>query len=398
MRKLAIVTPFGAEPRLDNYAEFVLAQHFTSLGDVVHFYTYKISSDDNYRKDAIYKGVNVHRCRQRYGISPRLFFSILLSRPDIIIYLHPRSSLSMTAYYAGRLVGAKMISEIVGILHDPYIVDDPDDPVDTIHRPVQLLKTWHDYIRSIFKSGFSLINWNNFLYHAPVYKADHIIAINQEEKGFIKQFYDKDSSVIYWSTPPKDHSVGIEPPSLIENKPLEYILFIGQIKRRKGYDTALEAISILKKRDQTKNLIFVCPVSDISEARRLTEELEIVDQVTFLSSISNAEKQWLYLNAKCIIVPSRYEGFGLPIFEAFNTGTPVLVSDLTVFKEFLTDEKNCLMSPVGNSSALADNLEKIYSNVKLTDIIVRGGYKTAEAFAPTVMIDKFESLFSEILN
>jgi len=86
--RIVIITPFGAEPRCDNYAEFILARGLSKMGHDIHFYTYKMRGNSHYRKDCIYKGIKVFRCRQRFGISPGLFFSIINFRPDIIIFFH----------------------------------------------------------------------------------------------------------------------------------------------------------------------------------------------------------------------------------------------------------------------------------------------------------------------
>lgn len=56
-------------------------------------------------------------------------------------------------------------------------------------------------------------------------------------------------------------------------------------------------------------------------------------RVRHLGWLEPAELAWLYAHAEFVLFPSRYEGFGFPLVEAFAAGAPVLASDLAVFRE-----------------------------------------------------------------
>lgn len=391
--KIAIVTPYGAEPRLDNYAEFLLAQAFIKAGHAVHFYTYRLKNNPSYQTGS-YKGVPVIRCRQRLGIAPGLFFSILKFRPDAVMFFHPRSLLSFSAYCAARAAGAKTISEIVGILHDPYMVDDRDDPITTLKKDAKLITSWGGFLKSVF-SGRLIWNWKNFLYHMPVAKADRIVAINKDEQNYIKKFYGRDSEVIYWAIPKNYNRTQAKPAA---NLPEKFLLLVAQVKKRKGWDTAIEAVGLLARQGVHKNLVFVCPRADVSEALSYAEKLGIAGQVYFLSAVSNEEKNWLYVQAEAVLVPSRYEGFGLPVFEAFIWGKPVLGTDIPVFLEFLEHGRNALISKTGDPVSLAENIKALNADPTLAAKIVEAGYKTAEQFSDEVMVKKFLDLIQALIR
>jgi len=55
--------------------------------------------------------------------------------------------------------------------------------------------------------------------------------------------------------------------------------------------------------------------------------------VTTLGWVSEAELEWLYARAEMVLFPSRYEGFGFPIVEAFARGLPVVAADTETFHE-----------------------------------------------------------------
>lgn len=385
--KLAIVTPYGAEPRLDNFAEFILAKKLIESGHTVRFYTYRLSHSALYSNDLVYQGVRVFRCRQRFGLAPRLFFSIVSFRPDAVLYFHPKSLLSFSAYLAARISGAKAISEIVGILHDPFLVSDTDDPVATIKANPRLATSWR-----------SILDWQNFVTHLPIAKADIIVAINQDEQHYIKRFYGRDSTLIHWAVPQADEERISLPPQNADKLPRGFLLFIAQVKKRKGWDTVLEALAYLKRDGIEKQLVFVCPDANVSAAQRYARELGILDQIFYRSGISNEEKNWLYKHAFAVLAPSRYEGFGLSVFEAFAAGKPVLTTKLSIYQELLTDGIDTLISPVGDSKALAANIQTLDRDPELTHKLVAGGYKTVKRFTKEIMEKKFLCLFSSLLS
>ena len=56
-------------------------------------------------------------------------------------------------------------------------------------------------------------------------------------------------------------------------------------------------------------------------------KLGLGEDVRFLGTVSADELEGLYRTAACLIVPSRYEGFGLPVLEGMARGVPVACSD-----------------------------------------------------------------------
>lgn len=383
-KRIAIVTPYGAEPRLDNYAEFVLSQELIERGYDVRMFTY--TSRALGYKNEVYKGVPVTRCRERHGFSPRLFFSLLWFRPKIVLGLHPRSMLNFSAYWGAWAAGARFIVEIVGILHDPFLVKDTDNPYGSEYEKPLLITTLSEFLKQAVR-GKLRNAWKNYVWHMPTSAADTIVAINDEEQRYIQQFYVRDSVRIYWCAPRSDTS-SVKKPG---NVPEKFLFFIGQMKRRKGWDTALEAVAALKSEGDT-HLVVVGPV-DTQEAQRSAEALGIRENVTFLSAISNEEKNWLYAHAECVLVPSRYEGFGLPIFEAFALGAPVCASNLPIFTEFLRDGENALLFKKGDGVDAARAVRALRSDPALRVRLITEGKKTAEHFSRERMVREYVALF-----
>jgi glycosyltransferase involved in cell wall biosynthesis len=71
--------------------------------------------------------------------------------------------------------------------------------------------------------------------------------------------------------------------------------------------------------------------------------------VTALGAVAPEELEWLYAHASIVLVPSRYEGFGLPLLEAAQRGVAVLASDIPALRE--TGEGVARFVPVGDVDA-----------------------------------------------
>ena len=383
-RKIAVVTPYGAEARFDNYAEFILAYTLREKGWDARMYTYAVHKDSAHRGDLTYMGVPVRRCRQRYGLSPRLFFSILFFRPETVICFHPKNFLNFTAYLAARLTGARFIVEIVGILHDPYIVNDTDNPQDNLKSSIHLVTNVPQLLRDIVARRFSGL-WTNYVRHMPAAHADEVIAISDDEKKYIRQLYGRDSTRVYWSAARfVDHKE--EKPKA--DIPERFHFFMGQIKLRKGWDVAIDAIAELKKKGITDHLVFVSPQTDLTEPTEYARERGVLSQIMFLVRISNEEKNWLYTHCTYVLIPSRYEGFGLIAFEAYLAKKPIVASTLTVFLEFMEHEKNAMLFETGNGLEMARAMQELDADPKLREQLIEGGLATAEKFSYERMVNE----------
>jgi glycosyltransferase involved in cell wall biosynthesis len=87
-----------------------------------------------------------------------------------------------------------------------------------------------------------------------------------------------------------------------------------------------------------------------------------------------------YRTADALAFPSTVEGFGLVALEALAADLPVVASDLAVFREFLTDEKNALLPPPDDPVALSVALERVMTDAELRATLVEGGRSVVPSF------------------
>lgn len=193
-----------------------------------------------------------------------------------------------------------------------------------------------------------------------VQEADHIIAVSENTQKDIIEILGiapSKTSVVYHGYKP----IAEPTPQLFDH----YILYVGERKGYKNFLSWLTAIYPLFSDDN--KLKVVCTGVAFSQAElSVFAELGITDRVIHISA-NDAQMASLYRHALCFVYPSLYEGFGIPILEAFANNCPVCLSDASCFPEvagnaalyFNPNDTNSMYSTLKElvgSSALRDEL------------------------------------------
>jgi glycosyltransferase involved in cell wall biosynthesis len=142
-------------------------------------------------------------------------------------------------------------------------------------------------------------------------KADRVIAVSERTRDDLAELYGIERERI--AVIPH----GVDPAfSPGDGSGERFLLFVGAVQRRKDPRAALEAAN-----DLQLPLVIVGPEREPALARELRELG--ADLRGYLEKPQLAQ---LYRQAACLVVPSRYEGFGLPVLEAMASGTPVVAA------------------------------------------------------------------------
>ena len=103
------------------------------------------------------------------------------------------------------------------------------------------------------------------------------------------------------------------------------------------------------------------------------------NNIEYLDNVSNSELFNLYSNAKILVFPSFYEGFGLPPLEAMSCGCPVIISNIPVLKELYEDA--ALYINPNDSQDIKNMILKILNNVDIKNNLVELGLKQSEKYS-----------------
>jgi glycosyltransferase involved in cell wall biosynthesis len=123
----------------------------------------------------------------------------------------------------------------------------------------------------------------------------------------------------------------------------EYVLFTGGMDWRKNTDGLLVAYAALPRELRERFALVVVGRLGVKDPlgpfRTRAESLGIADRLLLTGHVSDEELVLLYQAASLFVFPSRYEGFGLPVVEAFACGAPAIVGRNSSLVELVDDEE-----------------------------------------------------------
>jgi glycosyltransferase involved in cell wall biosynthesis len=117
-----------------------------------------------------------------------------------------------------------------------------------------------------------------------------------------------------------------------------FILMVGTLDPRKNVPLAVDAFATYLRRHPSSELQLVLagrPGWGATPVHRAISRHHLEDRVRILGHVPDDQLKQLYSRAECLAYPSRYEGFGLPVFEAIACGTPVICSDIPPFNSLV---------------------------------------------------------------
>jgi len=159
-----------------------------------------------------------------------------------------------------------------------------------------------------------------------------IICVSKNTKEDLFRFYpmiDKSKVFVIY------HGYSTEKFNYKEKLKGQYILYVGSRYKYKNFNFFLGSIADLLK---TRKLFLYCTGETfINEEKTLINELELDNIVVNLGFVDDEQLANLYHNAACFVYPSLYEGFGIPVLEAFKHQCPVCLSDASCFPEIAKD-------------------------------------------------------------
>ncbi len=155
------------------------------------------------------------------------------------------------------------------------------------------------------------------------------------------------------------------------------VLHVGHSAARKNVEALYKAVALLRKDGWPVRLLRVGGVPTGAQAR-LVEELGIGPATTHIAYVENQLLPAYYAAADVFVLPSLYEGFGVPLIEAMACGTPVVCSDWALFHEVCHDA--ALFVEPRSPEALATAIAQILENLALCEELRQKGLRRARHF------------------
>jgi glycosyltransferase involved in cell wall biosynthesis len=146
--------------------------------------------------------------------------------------------------------------------------------------------------------------------------------------------------------------------------------FVGRLTRQKGVDVLLRAFAQVEKQIPSARLVLAGDGPDRQALVNLAQSLGL-QQVMFLGWRTDAAN--LMADMDLLVIPSRWEGFGLVALEAMALGKPIVASRISALPEIIAPEETGLLVAPGDPDALAESIRMLLADRRRAERMGRAG-------------------------
>jgi glycosyltransferase involved in cell wall biosynthesis len=253
---------------------------------------------------------------------------------------------------------------------------------------VPTVLTVHDMIFKLFPEHQKRLNYLYLNATMPLYcrRANAIVTVSESSKRDIVTHYGLDPArvtVIHEAAAPE---FAPSPPDRLDEVrrryglPEQYMIHVGTIEPRKNLTRLVEALQRLRESGLTIPLVVVGGKGWLyGEFFQQLEQSPVRDAVLFPGYVPSADLPAIFSAATVAVVPSVYEGFGLPVLEAMACGTPVVSSDASCLPE-IGGEAALYFDPY-DVAAMSDAIAGVWGDTRLRDEMRDQGLAQAAKFS-----------------
>ncbi len=316
-------------------------------------------------------------------------------------FVHPSGDFgaSRAAYWRSKAIMREKKFEALDIFHGLSA----ELPVGISKTKVKSVLTIHDVIYLRYPHLYRFIDRK--IYHWKTKKAckeaGKIIAVSRQTKEDIIRFYkvdEKKVEIVYQGCSPLfAQKLTAEQRQSIREKyhlPDEYLLMVGTIEERKN------ALTLVKALHQHHIPIPLVLVGRETKYARVIKDYirqnKLEEQIYFLHNVSSGDLPGIYQNAKIFLYISVFEGFGIPLLEAFHSGVPVIASDIDVFAEVAGDA--ALFAQKNNVEDTAEKIKRLLQDEEERAKLIALGNARKERFSPQRIAQDLMKVYQNMLS
>lgn len=250
-----------------------------------------------------------------------------------------------------------------------------------------------------------LVHLKNWLWRRAAHWADHVLTISEYSKQDISRYFrisaDK-ISVVPLGVDERyfERFDGELKREVIQRLglPDQFYLFVGTIQPRKNLERLLDAHAALPMARQKETPLVIVGrlgwgADDLMS--RLGDE-SLRGRVYWLKYLPDLDVRVLMQVARALVFPSLYEGFGLPVVEAFASGLPVITSNTTSLPEVAGDAA-LLVSPL-NPGEISDAMRQIVEVSGLSEKLSAAGERRARELSWSACAQRTLDVYRKVLS
>tara|TARA_B100002019_G_scaffold39933_1_gene33474 strand:- start:1535 stop:2767 length:1233 start_codon:yes stop_codon:yes gene_type:complete len=269
--------------------------------------------------------------------------------------------------------------------------------ITTIHHPITSDRDIAILNTDTFLMRIFIRRWYSFLkmQMTVASKLKYILTVSKKScEDLEKDFHldKKNIHIIY-----NGIDTNLFRPIFYKNKdPYKVIVTASSDQPVKGLKYLLLAFKKLTPKYPKLNLLVVGKLQSGGEIESLIFKLDLEKKITFIHGISSESLVEHYALSSIAVVPSIYEGFGLPAAEAMACGIPVISTNGGALPEIVGEAG--LIVPVKNSELIAYEIEKLIEDKSLReDLGLAGRKRIEENFSWDVTAEKVAQLYKSII-
>lgn len=279
----------------------------------------------------------------------------------------------------------KLSKQKLDLLHLPHY------PIPLLYRG-EIVVTIHDLIHLIYPEYLpSKAAWfyAKFMFSHAGRRAKKVIAVSENTKRDTVELLNipaEKIKVIYNGIDerfkPINDKESIEKTKRKYGLSEKYILYAGLLKPHKNILRLIEAFPKLRRETQIKDKLVLVGNKEFPHYRAIKEkikELDLENQILILGEVDSEDMTALYNGADVFVLPSLYEGFGLPPLEAMACGCPVITSNTSSLPEVVGDA-GIMVDPC-DMDGLAEAICKVLTDEGLRQEMIKKGLARAKLFS-----------------
>ncbi|HOI57123.1 MULTISPECIES: glycosyltransferase family 4 protein [unclassified Methanoculleus] len=185
----------------------------------------------------------------------------------------------------------------------------------------------------------------------------------------------------------------------ILNLPMEkkILLYMGSLHPHKGPNVLITAMAhVVKQHPNTLLLIGGKGIIE-EDLKRLTEELNLQNNVKFLGFVTSKSKALYYKASDLFVLPSLTESFGIVNLEAMASGLPVVASSVGGVPDVVKDGINGLLTIPRDPDDLAEKISCLCDSESLRDRLGKTGEILSKEYSWETVSDKTESVYLDLI-
>lgn len=286
------------------------------------------------------------------------------------------------SYWRSKGIISQLLKDKVELFHGLS----HEIPFGLNKKGIKSVVTIHDLIFIRFPHFFNFIDRKiyDFKFRSACKNSDRIIAISQQTKNDIVQFFGIDErkiDVVYQGCDPifqlTCSAAELAQVRLNYQLPTHYLLCVGTLENRKNQLVILKALVHLPEHIHLVLVGKSTPYEHVLRAYILANQLE--DRVKIISNVDFKDLPSIYQQAEMFVYPSLFEGFGIPILEALTSGTPVIAAKGSCLEE--AGGPHSLYFQPNDEIELTESIAQILADKSLKNEMIKKGNEFALNFS-----------------